>query len=164
VQSHYPENGAREEAKGRQGKKCRTWTPSKKQRKMNIWRNYNSHEIDVAKEFDADFNFPKIHMISHWVERIRRYGSFQQTCVQSHDEAHNTNLKNGWNSTNHNLNFLRHLTTFQHRILCIDIRELNLQVLSQCRENSAATCKALPSVADLAAPLSSQLNAKPKFM
>jgi len=48
-----------------------TWTLSKKRREMNAWWDYISHEIDVSKEFDADFNFPKIHLISHWVEQIR---------------------------------------------------------------------------------------------
>jgi hypothetical protein len=47
------------------------WTPSKKRREMNAWRDYNSHEIDVSKELDADFNFPKIHLLSDWVEPIR---------------------------------------------------------------------------------------------
>jgi hypothetical protein len=37
-----------------------TWTPSKKRREMNAWRDYISHEIDVSKELDAEFNFPKI--------------------------------------------------------------------------------------------------------
>jgi hypothetical protein len=48
-----------------------TWTPSKKQREINPWRDYISHKIDVSKEIDADFNFPKIHLMSHWVEQIR---------------------------------------------------------------------------------------------
>jgi len=42
-----------------------TWTPSKKRREMNACRDYISHEIDVSKELDADFNFPKIHLMSH---------------------------------------------------------------------------------------------------
>jgi len=49
-----------------------TLTPSKKQHEMNAWRDYISHEIDVSKELDADFNFPKIHLMSHQVEQIRR--------------------------------------------------------------------------------------------
>jgi hypothetical protein len=34
-----------------------TWTPSKKWREMNAWRDYISHEIDISKKLDADFNF-----------------------------------------------------------------------------------------------------------
>jgi hypothetical protein len=48
---------------------------SKKRREMNAWRDYVSYQIDVSKEFDANFNFAKIHMTSHWVEQICRYGS-----------------------------------------------------------------------------------------
>jgi hypothetical protein len=52
-----------------------SWTPSKKRCEMNTWRDYISHDIDVSKQLDADFNFPKIHLMSHWVEQIRRYGA-----------------------------------------------------------------------------------------
>ena len=46
----------------------------------------------------------------------------------------------------------------------VEIRVLNLQALAQHRENSAAACKFLPSVAVQAAPLSPQCYAKPDFM
>jgi hypothetical protein len=55
-----------------------TWTPSKKQREMKAWGDYISHEIDVSMELDADFNFPKIPLMSHWVEHFCRYGALQQ--------------------------------------------------------------------------------------
>jgi len=141
-----------------------TWTPSKKRCEMNAWRDYISHEIDVSKELDADFNFPKIHLMSHWVKQIHRYGALQQYSAERHEQAHKTNLKDGWNASNHNLNYLLQVITFQRRILCFEIRELNLQALAQRREDSAATCKVLRSGADLAAPLSSQSYVKPEFM
>jgi hypothetical protein len=43
------------------------WTPFKKQCELNSWHDFISHEIDVAKELNTDFNFPKSPMISHWV-------------------------------------------------------------------------------------------------
>jgi hypothetical protein len=141
-----------------------TWTPSKKRREMKAWRDYISHEIDVDKELDADFNFAMIHLMSHWVEQIRRYGALQQYFAERHEQAHKTNLKEGLNSSNHNLSYLPHVITFQRRILYFEIRELKLQALAQRRENSTATFKVLPSGADLAAPLSSQSYAKPEFM
>jgi len=55
-----------------------TWTPSKNWRKMNAWRDYISHPIDVSKGLDADFICPNIHLMSHWVEQIRCYGALQQ--------------------------------------------------------------------------------------
>jgi len=108
-----------------------TWTPSKKRRKMNAWRDYISHEIDVSKELDADFNFLKIHLMSHWVEQIHQYGALQQYSAERHEKAHKTNPKDGWNASNHNLNYLPQVITFQRRILCFEIRELNLQALAQ---------------------------------
>jgi hypothetical protein len=42
-----------------------TWTSSKKRREMNPCRDYLSHKIDVPKELNANFNFPKIHLLSH---------------------------------------------------------------------------------------------------
>jgi hypothetical protein len=137
---------------------------SKKRCKINASRDYISNEIDVSKELDADFNFPKIHLVSHWVKLIRRYGAFQQCSAERHKQAHKTNLKDGWNASNHNLNYLPHGTTFQRRILWFEVRELNPQLLAQRRENCAAACKVLPSGADLAAPLSPQSYAKPEFM
>jgi len=99
----------------------------------------------------------------HWAEQICRYGALQQYPAKRHEQAHKTNLKDGWNSSNHNLNYLPQVITFQYPILCFRIWELNLQALAQCRENSAATCNVLPSGADLAAPLRFQSYAKPKF-
>jgi hypothetical protein len=87
----------------------------------------------------------------------------QQYSGGRHEQAHKTNLKDGWNASNHNLNYLPPVITFQRRILYFEVRELNLQALAQRRENSAAACKVLPSGADLAAPLSPQLYAKPEF-
>ena len=46
-----------------------TWMPSKKRLEMNAWQDDISQEIDVSKELDGDFNFPKIHLMSHWLEQ-----------------------------------------------------------------------------------------------
>jgi hypothetical protein len=141
-----------------------TWMPSKKRREMNACRDDISHEIDVSKELDADFNSPKIHLMSHWVEQIHLYRALQQYSAERHENAHKMILKDSWNASNHNLNYLPEVLTFQRRILCFEMRELNLQSLAQRRENSAAAFNVLPSGADLAAPLGSQSYAKPEFM
>jgi hypothetical protein len=88
----------------------------------------------------------------------------QQYSAKSHEQAHKTNLKDGWNVSNYNLNYQPQVITVQRCILCFDIRELNLEALAQLWEISAAACKVFPSSADLAAPLSPQLYAKPEFM
>jgi len=141
-----------------------TWMPSKMRREMNAWRDYISHEIDVSKALDAELNILMIHLRSHWVEQIRWYVTLQQYSAKRHEQAHKTNLKDGWKASNHNLNYLLQVITFQRRILCFQIRDLNLQVFAQRQEHSTSAWKVLPSGADLAAPLSSQSYAKPEFM
>jgi len=88
----------------------------------------------------------------------------QQYSAKRHEQAHKTNLNAGWNTSNHSLNHLPQVMTFQGRILYLEVRELNLQPLAQRLEHSAAACRVLPSGADLAAPLSSLSYAKPNFM
>ena len=131
---------------------------------MNSSRHYIRHQKDVFKELDADFNFAKIHLMSHWVKQIRRYGALQQYSADRHEQAHNTNLKDSWNASNHNPNYLPQVVTIQRRILCFKIRQLNQEALAQRRENSTTACTVLPPGADLAAPLYSQWYAKPDFM
>ena len=88
----------------------------------------------------------------------------QQYSAKRHEQAHKTYLKDGWNASNHCLNYLPQVLTLHRRILRFEIRELNLQALAQRRENSAATCNVLRSGVDQAAPLSSQSYAKPELM
>jgi hypothetical protein len=80
----------------------------------------------------------------------------QQFSVTKHEQAHKTNLKDRWNVFNPNLNYLPHVITFQHCILCFEIKDLNLQTLTQRRGSTAAACKVVPSGANLAAPMGSQ--------
>jgi hypothetical protein len=98
-----------------------TWKMSKNRRKMNSWQDYISHKIHVSNKLDARFNFPKIHVMSHSVEQIRRYGALQPDFAERHEQAHNPNLKDGWNDSNHNLNYLPQVITFQCRILCFKV-------------------------------------------
>jgi hypothetical protein len=67
-----------------------TWTPSKMRCEMNAWGDYISHEIDVSKESNADCNFPKIHLMSHWVEQIPQYGAFPQYSAKLNEKEHKT--------------------------------------------------------------------------
>jgi hypothetical protein len=90
--------------------------------------------------------------------------TLHQYSAERHEQAHKTNLKDGLNASNHNLNYLPQVITFQRLILFIKIRALNLQALAQLWGTSAAACEVFPSGADLAAPLTSQSYAKSEFM
>jgi hypothetical protein len=143
---------------------AQSWTLSKKWRKRNAFRDWISHKIHISKKLEADLNFPKMHLMSDWAEQIRRHRALQQYSAERHNQARKTNLKDGWNDSNHNLNYLPEVFTIQRRILSFEMSELNLQALAQHWENSAAASNVFPSSADLAAPLSSQSYAKRRFM
>jgi bisphosphoglycerate-dependent phosphoglycerate mutase len=93
-----------------------TSTPSKKRYKMNGGRDYISHEIDISMEFNADFNFLKMNLISHWAEQVRLYGALQQYSANRHEQPLETNLKDGWNASHRNVNYQPQVITFQRRI------------------------------------------------
>jgi hypothetical protein len=131
---------------------------------MNIWPDYINHQIDISKKLDADITFSKIYLMSHLARQICQYRSFQQYSAERPEQAHNTNLNDGWNASNHNLNYQPKVITFQRRILCFEIRELNLQTLTQHWENTAVAYKVFPSGADLATPLCCQTDVKSEFM
>jgi len=61
-----------------------TWTPSTKLCEMNAWWDYISHEIVVSKELDDDIDFPKIHLMAHYVEQIPRYRALQHYSAERH--------------------------------------------------------------------------------
>jgi len=102
--------------------------------------------------------------MSHGVEEICRYGTLQQYSPKRHEQAHNPYLRDCWNASNHNLNYLQQVITFQCCILCIEIRELNLQALAQHLENSAASCTVLSSCVVVAAPMTSRSYMKYELM
>jgi hypothetical protein len=132
------------------------WTAANKRYISNPWWDYTNKETDISMELDADFNMPKIHLMSHWAEQVHRHRALQQYSAERYEQAHNTNFKDSWKASNHNVNYLPLVVTFQLRILCLKIQELNVQALAQCWENSAAACNVLPSSADLASTLSPQ--------
>jgi len=115
-----------------------TWTQCKKRRKITRWRYSISHEIYVFEVLDADLTILKMHMMSHRVKQICRYGALQQYSAGRHGQAHKTDLKHGWKASNHNLNYLTQAVIFQRHILCFEIRELNLQAFAQLWVNRAA--------------------------
>jgi len=108
--------------------------------------------MDVSKQLDADFNFPKIHLISHWVKQRCQYGALQQYSAETHGQAHEMNLTDGCNASNPNFNYLPWVMTFQCHILGLEIRELNLQALAQHWGKRPAACTVFSSGAELAAP------------
>lgn len=119
---------------------------------MNACQVYVSHEIDGSKELVSDFNFSKMHVMSHWLEQIHWYRPSLQYSTESHEQAHAFNLNDDWNASHLNLNNLPQEINFKCHTLPFEIRELNLQAMPQLRENSASAVKVLHSGPDMATP------------
>lgn len=64
--------------------------------------------------------------MTYLAEQIGQYGALQQHSAQRHEHAHEANLTDDWNPSNHNLQYLPQGITLQHRILRVNIRELNV--------------------------------------
>ena len=111
-------------------------TPSQRRREHSEWRDFIDSEVDLSKENDAHFNFIKIHLLSHFTEQIRLYGSLPQWSAETHEHAHRANMKDGWNASNHNLDYLPQIFAFHRRVLCFEIRSLNLRSVERLRKDS----------------------------
>jgi hypothetical protein len=61
-----------------QGTNTDIWTLSKKRCEMNAWLHCIGLKLDIFKESEADFDFPKIQLMSHWANHVRQYGAWQQ--------------------------------------------------------------------------------------
>jgi len=71
-----------------------------------------------------------MHLMPHWAEHILRYGALQKYSTERHEQTQKTNLTEGRNASNHMLNYLPKVITFQRRILWLEMIELNRQALS----------------------------------
>ena len=58
---------------------------------------------DADNEYEALFNIPKLHVMSHYVAFIQLYGSAQGFDTSSPESAHKTLLKNSFPRTNGNV-------------------------------------------------------------
>ena len=150
--------------KGQQGDKCWDLDAIQEAAWNNAWRDNISHNIYVSKELDAELNVSKIYRMSHWAEQSCLYEPLKQYSAERQVNAYKKNLKDSWNASNHNLNYLPQVITCERPILCYKIGELVLQAVAKHRVNSAASCKVLPSGADLAASVSNQSYANPTFI
>ena len=57
--------------------------------------------------------------MSHFAEQVRLYGSLPQWSAETHEHAHRANLKDGWNASNKNLDYLPQIIAYHRRVLCI---------------------------------------------
>ena len=56
---------------------------------------------DIYDE-DVDFNFVKIHLLSHFADHIRRFGNIQMYSTESGETSHKAMIKEGYRRSNKN--------------------------------------------------------------
>ena len=64
-------------------------------------RDLDSMIADIHDE-DVDFNFVKIHLLSHFGDHIRRFGNIQIYCTEAGETSHKTMIKEGYRRSNKN--------------------------------------------------------------
>jgi hypothetical protein len=99
-----------------------SWTRSKRWCGINALQDNISHKVIVSIELDGEYNVRTIQFRSHRAELIRWYQAWQLYSGERHEAVHKTSLKDGWSASNHNLNYLLQVITFQRHIRNFEIR------------------------------------------
>ena len=102
--------------------------------------NLDALVADIYDE-DVDFNFVKIHLLSHFGDHIRRFGNIQMYATESGETNHKTMIKESYRLSNKNDASHQILRTYA-RLDSFKIHEMNMQ-------------------ADLPGPITDQLPDKP---
>ena len=137
-------------------------TPTQRRREYNEWRDFIDSEVDMSKEGDAHFNFIKIHLMSHFAEQVRLYGSLPQWSAETHEHAHRANLKDGWNASNKNLDYLPQIFAYQRRVLCFEMRGLNRQAVQGSDDHHLAGKTATIAGPSTASPFTQPMLISPQ--
>ena len=88
-------------------------------------RNLDGLVADIYDE-DVDFNFVKIHPLSHFGDNIRRFGNIQIYSTESGETNHKTMIKEGYRRSNKNDASHQILRTYA-RLDSFKIDEMNIQ-------------------------------------
>jgi hypothetical protein len=107
-------------------------TLTSKQRKQRASDNRNLAEEErnsVLCEL-AHFNFPKLHLLSHFSNVIRRFGTLPMWSTECTEMAHKEQIKKGYHASNHGITYEEQIIKHYLRVQTINIRELNLKALA----------------------------------
>ena len=88
-------------------------------------RDLDGIVADIYDE-DVDFNFVKIHLLSHFGDHVRRFGNIQIYSTESGETNHKTMIKEGYRRSNKNDASHQILWTYA-RLDSFKIHEMNIQ-------------------------------------
>ena len=90
-------------------------------------RDLDGMIADIYDE-DVDFNFVKIHLLSHFGDHIRRFGNIQMYSTESRETNHKTMIKEGYRRSNKSDASHQILRTYA-RLDSFKIHEMNIQAV-----------------------------------
>ena len=118
---------------GRLGAKNSSEPQSSASRKR-AWSQIAKPDVDRAVqvwiEDRSDFNFIKMHLMSHFVSAVRRFGNLKAWSTEIGEESHTEQLKEGWAMSNH-INAYAQIIEHRIRKHQFRIRQLNLRRLKK---------------------------------
>jgi hypothetical protein len=88
-------------------------------------RDLDGIVADIYDE-DVDFNFVKIHLLSHFGDHVRRFGNIQMYSTESGETSHKTMIKEGYRRSNKNDSSHQILRTYA-RLDSFKIHEMNAE-------------------------------------
>ena len=88
-------------------------------------RAYNCEKAQIHR-MHAHFNFPKIHLTSHFRESIELFGTLDQHSTSTTELLHKTQVKAGYRGSNKCGDFFTQILQFNARREAFEVRALNL--------------------------------------
>jgi hypothetical protein len=114
-------------------------------------RRRNAEEIHVeileqrqaVLEGMSDFNFPKIHLLSHFSDSIKQFGSLPMWSTESMEAAHKYQVKDGYRASNKGKTYEEQFVEYNTKRQTIRIHHLNLVAYAKDGCYTSGTADAL---------------------
>jgi hypothetical protein len=143
----------------RELKECRGNTRDK-QRIHSEWDLFINTEIIDYLEENADFDVPKVHIISHFAETIEQYGTLLQFCTSVGERNHIEQVKEAYRHSNRSTTFENQVIDYNIRHHSFQVRELNKRAI-HCEDSAIRQERASQPQVDLASPFFTRTDHPP---
>jgi hypothetical protein len=100
------------------------------QAERHSWNDFIDVEVVETVEDGAHWNFPKIHLMMHFCEQVRRFGTLEQWSTDISERSHRRQIKDGYNAGNRTGDI--YLQIINH-YLCLDAFTVRRLILDAWR-------------------------------
>jgi hypothetical protein len=106
--------------------KYQNLTATQRKLRLDEWNEWIKSEVENKLEEDSSFNFPKLHLMSHFRHSIEKYGSLQQWSTEIRETAHKTQIKDGYRASNKTGDIFKQIINHYMRQNAFAVRRMNL--------------------------------------